>query len=243
MSLFQDPEYLRNDQYRTADNLNARINLHLRYSTNHYGWFSWVYDNFNFNEGDRILELGCGPGDLWLENHSRIPPDSVVTLSDFSDGMVIKAKGKSAEIGYPLKFAVIDACFIPFCDDTMDVVVANHCVYHFADREIAFSEIKRVLKPTGVFYSATVGENHLKEIDDLVGKCLVYIDDAFEREGNPFTLENGVDQLKNWFPEIQLVRYPDSLLVTDPEPLVEFVLSTSRFGLKDDQREEFSNLI
>jgi hypothetical protein len=56
-------------------------------------------------------------------------------------------------------------------------------------------------------------------------------------------LENGVDQLKNWFPEIQLVRYPDSLLVTDPEPLVEFVLSTSRFGLKDDQREEFSNLI
>jgi len=44
-------------------------------------------------------------------------------------------------------------------------------------------------------------------------------------------------------PEIQLVRYLDSLLVSDPEPLVEFVLSTSRFGLGEEQREEFLNLI
>jgi len=222
MSLLQDSEYLRNDQYRTSDNLNSRINLHLRYSTNDYGWFRWVFDHFNLGEGSRILELGCGPGDLWLENHKRIPPECIVTLSDFSNGI---------------------AGSIPLSDDAVDAVIANHCVYHFPDRAKAFSEIKRVLKPMGVFYSSTVGENHLKEIAELVAKFTAQIDDTFEREGIPFRLENGLSQLEPWFPSVQLKRYPDSLLVTDPEPLVEFVLSTSRFGLKDDQREEFADLI
>jgi len=243
MSLLQDPEYLRNDQYRTPDNLNARINLHERYSTNDYGWFKWVFDQFNFEEESRILELGCGPGDLWLENYKRISSHCEVTLSDFSDGMVAKSKGRCEEINYPFNFSVVDAVSIPLGDDSLDAVIANHCVYHFSDRQKAFSEIKRVLKPGGAFYSSTVGEGHLREIDQLVGKSSVYIEDTFEREGIPFTLEDGTDQLHEWFPKVKLIRYPDSLVVTEPEALVDFVLSTSRFGLNEEQRKEFSYLI
>ena len=243
MSLMQDSEYLRNDQYRTPDNLNARINLHLLYSTNHYGWFKWVFDQFNFEEESRILELGCGPGDLWLENHKRIPSACTVTLSDFSDGMVAKSKGRCKGIYSPLGFTVVDAVSIPLGDNSLDAVIANHCVYHFSDRQKAFSEIKRVLKPGGVFYSTTVGEGHLREIDHLVGKSSVHIDDTFEREEIPFRLEDGADQLNAWFPKVKLTRYPDSLLVTEPGPLVDFVLSTSRFGLNEEQRKEFTHLI
>lgn len=243
MSLLQDPEYLLTKQYRTPSNLNSRINLHSKYSTNKYGWFKWVFDHFQFSTGDRILELGCGPGDLWFENHERIPVDSYIALSDFSIGMVTQTQDSLAEIPVHFDYFVIDGPTIPFTDDLFDAVIANHCVYHFSDRQKAFSEIKRVLKPGGTFYSTTVGKNHLLEIAELVSKFRIRIDDAFEREENPFTLESGWAQLKSWFGEVQIYRYVDSLLVTKPEPLVDFVLSTSQFGLNEDQQLEFTKFI
>jgi ubiquinone/menaquinone biosynthesis C-methylase UbiE len=243
MSLLQDPEYLLTKQYRTPVNLNSRINLHLKYSTNKYGWFKWVFDRFQFSTGNRILELGCGPGDLWVENYKRIPEDCFIALSDFSMGMVTQTKETLLKIPCNFNYYVIDAPTIPFKDDLFDAVIANHCVYHFSDRLKAFSEIKRVLKPGGTFYSTTVGINHLLEIAELVTKFKIKIDDAFEREENPFTLESGGTQLRPWFGEVKIYRYADSLLVTEPEPLVDFVLSTAKFGLNEDQRKEFTKFI
>ena len=37
-------EYLLTHQYKNAQNLNARIQLHERFSTNKYGWQRWVFD-------------------------------------------------------------------------------------------------------------------------------------------------------------------------------------------------------
>lgn len=72
MSKIDDPEYLLNQQYHNADKLNARIRLHAEFSTNPYGWLQWVFDHFDLPKYARILELGCGPGNLWLENQARI---------------------------------------------------------------------------------------------------------------------------------------------------------------------------
>src|SRR5258706_14749102 len=44
MSKFIDQQYLTTDQYKDASNLNARILIHKRFSTNLYGWFNWVFD-------------------------------------------------------------------------------------------------------------------------------------------------------------------------------------------------------
>ena len=62
-----DQEYLK-QEYRDATNLNARIRLHQRFSLNPYGWLRWVFDQLDLPSECRILELGCGPGNLWLEN-------------------------------------------------------------------------------------------------------------------------------------------------------------------------------
>ena len=69
-----DPNYV-NNQYRTASNLNARIRLHQEFSTNKYGWQRWLFDQFKFMPQSRILELGCGTGNLWLENLDHIPAE------------------------------------------------------------------------------------------------------------------------------------------------------------------------
>jgi tRNA1(Val) A37 N6-methylase TrmN6 len=67
-----DPHYV-SDQYKNADNLNARIRLHQLFSTNQYGWQHWLFDQFKLPPRGRILELGCGTGLLWLENLERRP--------------------------------------------------------------------------------------------------------------------------------------------------------------------------
>ena len=67
-NLLTDRAYLLTKQYRNASNLNARIRLHARFSSNQYGWMPWVFDQLDLSPDSHILELGCGSGDLWLEN-------------------------------------------------------------------------------------------------------------------------------------------------------------------------------
>jgi len=74
MSIFSDPTYLLTQQYQNASNLDARIQLHLRFSVNAYGWQRWVFDQLvNLPDNAHILELGCGSAKLWAENLTRIP--------------------------------------------------------------------------------------------------------------------------------------------------------------------------
>ena len=44
MSKFTDQNYLKTDQYKDSSNLDARVAIHQRFSTNPYGWFNWVFD-------------------------------------------------------------------------------------------------------------------------------------------------------------------------------------------------------
>ncbi|MDQ6661804.1 MAG: class I SAM-dependent methyltransferase [Chloroflexota bacterium] len=89
---FTDQNYLLTGQYNNADKLNARISLHQRFSTNPYDWHRWVFDQFQIPPQARILEIGCGPGTLWLKNQDRISKDWNITLSDLSEGMLQEAQ-------------------------------------------------------------------------------------------------------------------------------------------------------
>jgi SAM-dependent methyltransferase len=223
MADMTNPAYLLNEQYKDATNLNARIQLHARFSTNTRGWNRWLFDQFKIAPGSRILELGCGPGKLWLSNLDRIGDDWQITLSDFSAGMLQEARQRLSQSQHHFTFQIIDAQSIPFEDASTDVIIANHMLYHVPDRPKALAEIRRVLKPDGRFYASTMGDTDLHEIHELIGR----VDRAFsqKRRRNPFTLENGAEQLACWFASITLYRYEDALVVTEPEPLVDYILS------------------
>lgn len=59
-----DQNYLQNDQYQDASNLNARIALHQRFDTAKVAWHRWVFDQLDLLPDAHVLELGCGPGQL-----------------------------------------------------------------------------------------------------------------------------------------------------------------------------------
>jgi SAM-dependent methyltransferase len=231
-----DPSYLLQQQYRNATNLNARIALHARISTNPYGWHRWVFDQFTVSAVACILELGCGPGTMWLLNRNRIPFGWNVTLSDFSAGMVEEARCNLAGINPSFTFEQIDAQSISFPDVSADAVIANHMLYHVLDRNRAFAEVRRVLKPGGTFYAATNGHDHLREIHELQERF--GIPGLLGAALNEFSLENGEEQLKSAFGQVCLRRYDDALRITEAEPLVAFILSQSGACTTNDARIE-----
>jgi SAM-dependent methyltransferase len=238
-----DPDYLRSKQYHNSSNLNARIALHTRFSLNPHGWQRWVFEQLDLRDGCRVLELGCGPGTLWLENLERRPGEAEIILSDFSAGMVEKAQenlaGKMA-----VHFEIIDARAIPYPEASFDSVIANHMLYHVPERDQALAEIRRVLQPGGRLFATTGGERHLVELYELVQKFdKVVAADGWYLEPIDFTLENGHSQLSTWFKSVQAQRYEDALVVTQAAPLVDYILSTVRLGLGEEHRHDLLKYI
>ncbi|HET7272083.1 MAG TPA: class I SAM-dependent methyltransferase [Rubrobacter sp.] len=223
---YSDPECVTR-QYRDASNLNARIALHERFSTNSYGLPRWNFDQFDLPAQSRILEVGCGPGRLWTENLGSLPEGWSISLTDASPGMVSEAEARLGS-DRRFEFRLADAREIPFEDGRFDAVVANHMLYHVPDRPIALAEISRVLRTRGTLYAATNGKNTHSEM----GWMQRVLDpsrptDGYFRDVLEFSLENGAEQLSPWFPEVTLRRNQDALVVTETGPLMEYLLSGS----------------
>jgi len=239
MQRFTDQKYLTQDQYKDAGNLDARIAIHQKFSTNPQGWFNWVFDALvKLPAESRVLELGCGSAEMWKECASRIPADWVITLTDLSDGMLDAAWRNLVPLGRGFKFEQMDAQSIPYGDKTFDVVIANHMLYHVPDREKALAEIKRVLKDDGRLIATTVGNTHMQEMVQFLKR--VNTNPRSDMFSNPFTLENGMEQLKKVFSQVKKSQYADNLEVTELEPLIAYIRSS--IGIADLSEEKLDAL-
>ena len=70
------------EQYKTADNLNTRISIHAKYSTNKLGFGNWLFSHYDISPNKKILELGCGTGDIWKSKLHLIDESIDLTLTD-----------------------------------------------------------------------------------------------------------------------------------------------------------------
>lgn len=66
-------------QYAAANNLDTRISFHDTYSTNKLGFGNWIFSNYRIDNGAKVLELGCGTGDMWKNRESLIRTCSRIT--------------------------------------------------------------------------------------------------------------------------------------------------------------------
>ncbi len=165
MTQLTDPSYLRR-QYGNSSNLDARVNLHQRYSVNQYGFHHWTFDQLHLSSDEHVLELGCGPGHLWAENRERLPAHFNLALSDFSSGMLSAARNRLS--GIPAAYHVADAQHIPSPNQAFDLLIANHMLYHVPDLTQALAAIRRVLHSQGRLIAATNGQSHMQELTELL---------------------------------------------------------------------------
>lgn len=241
------------NQYQNASNITSRINLHSRYSTNEQGWFAWVFEECHrqiiemcHKYGDEnklessegvesanddivinILEIGCGDGSLWSENMADIPNNVKITLTDVSEGMLRDARRNIGPKDKRFSFKVADCNKLPYKDGSFDIIIANHVLFYCENVGKSAKEIARCLKPHGVLISSTYGTGHMREISQLVSafddRILLSKNHLYEKFGK----ENGEMLLMPYFPQgkCEWIQYEDSLLVTEPEALISYILS------------------
>lgn len=205
-------------QYDNSNRLNTRISIHQKYSTNKLGFGNWIYNNYDLSSNICILELGCGTGEMWKGKIDNLPSNSKLYLTDYSEGMVTKAKellGKKDNVFYN----VVNIENIPYDDLCFDRVIANMMLYHVSNIPKALSEVRRVLKDEGYFYCATYGENRI--VDSIADMLNLNI----EEDKKIFTLQNGYEILKPYFKTVKRLDYNDSLDITDLDDLLDYLYS------------------
>jgi ubiquinone/menaquinone biosynthesis C-methylase UbiE/DNA-binding transcriptional MerR regulator len=212
-------------QYLNGVRLQARIQLYDTFSINPLGWHRWFFEQLVKGHHLKILELGCGNAALWCRNKERIPESWSITLTDVSSGMLEEARINLEDLRARFQFLVADAQSIPFHDQEYDIVIANHMLYHVPDIPQAVSEMYRILKPNGLLYVSTMSKQHLQEFEEIAHSFdpkLRVMDPVMER----FHLDNGEGILSEWFKEVSLIRYEDHMLVTETQPLIDYMTST-----------------
>jgi ubiquinone/menaquinone biosynthesis C-methylase UbiE len=105
--------------------------------------------------GSRILDFGCGAGDLAFEAERIIGGQGKIIGIDPSAEMVKVAERKAAARKSKVAFKNQAVEKLSFADGSFDVVTSSFVLHHLPEdlQAKAFKELKRVLKPGGLFFA------------------------------------------------------------------------------------------
>lgn len=128
--------------------------------------------------GDTVVDLGSGAGNDCFVARAETGETGRVIGIDFTPAMLEKAQANVQKLGYTnVEFVFGDLENIPLPDNTADVVVSN-CVFNLVpDKQKAFAETYRILKPGGHFSISDIvleGElpQDLQKVAEMYAGCV-----------------------------------------------------------------------
>jgi len=121
---------LRSHRWRTAENSAGYLLPHLA-------------------PGQRLLDVGAGPGTITADLATRVAPGRVTALEATEDALTL-SRDELGRRGIDADFVVGDVHALELDDDSFDVVHAHQVLQHLADPVQALREMRRVCKPGGI---------------------------------------------------------------------------------------------
>ncbi len=115
-----------------------------------------VVEMAKLKAGDKVLDVGCGTGNLTLTAKKYVGASGSVYGIDASPEMIAEARKKATHNGMEASFDVELIEKLPYPDATFDVVISRLVIHHLPDdlKRRGFAEIFRVLKPGGHLFVA-----------------------------------------------------------------------------------------
>ena len=125
-----------------------------------------IPENFN----GKMLEVPVGTGVLTMPVYKTLP-DAAITCLDYSANMMASARHRAGNMGGSnIEFVQGDVGALPFDDENFDLVLSLNGFHAFPDKQAAYNEILRVLKPGGTFCGCFYIKGENKRTDWFIEK-------------------------------------------------------------------------
>ena len=115
----------------------------------HRAWKAYTVMVANVREGDQVLDIAGGTGDLALAFSKKVGKTGRVVHTDINQAMLSTGRDRLLDEGVALPTLVCDAEHLPFPNDHFDVVTVAFGLRNMTDKNAALAEMWRVLKPSG----------------------------------------------------------------------------------------------
>ncbi|MCY4020985.1 MAG: methyltransferase domain-containing protein [Chloroflexi bacterium] len=208
--------------YATDEKLRIEDETLAKYAVPKCDFVKWALDNLAWQTDEVVLDLGCGRGNHYSRLIERAPGITYYAL-DLSPFMLLNHPAESGRL------ALGNALQLPYADDSFDVVMANHVLYHLDDVDHGLYEIKRVLKPGGKMLATTNSIHNLPELQVLFRRAIVLLSANGAHVHPPtlpsdsFALENGTRILARHFYAVVRHDLPGQLIFDDIDPAMDYL--------------------
>jgi SAM-dependent methyltransferase len=171
-----------------------------------------------------VADVGCGNGfDL-----RQIVPQGRCRHAiglDLSAGMLRSLEDLRQPGGLSLVQA--DAQRLPLPDESVDVAMAMHMLYHVPDVPAAIRELRRITKRGGTVLASANGPDHLAEIRELMDAAISsrLVRPVRPMPADSFTTQTGTALLSREFSSVTLRTFDVPLAIPAAQPVITYVAS------------------
>jgi SAM-dependent methyltransferase len=217
--LWTDRSLLCDVQYRTDANLAARQSLY-RWQRPRLNLPPRVLDLAAVRGSETVADVGCGNGAYLAELARRGHAGPVLGI-DLSAGMLHAARSRAPTA----VLAAGDAAALPLCDDISNLTLAMHMLYHLPRPRAAVRELRRITRPGGPVLVVLNGEDHLRELHDLITAVLTGVTGGQRPRRERLRLDEGEALLAGEFSSVIRHDFTSELLIREPGPVEDYVRS------------------
>ena len=115
----------------------------------HRAWKAYTVMVANLKEGDQVLDIAGGTGDLSMAFSKKVGNSGRVVHTDINEAMLRTGRNRLVDKGIILPTLVCDAEKLPFPDGHFDLVSVAFGLRNMTHKDAALKEMNRVLKPGG----------------------------------------------------------------------------------------------
>ncbi|QCB46671.1 bifunctional demethylmenaquinone methyltransferase/2-methoxy-6-polyprenyl-1,4-benzoquinol methylase UbiE [Hydrogenophaga sp. PAMC20947] len=115
----------------------------------HRVWKKYTIAVANPQQGDQVLDIAGGTGDLSLAFAGKVGPTGRVVHTDINEAMLREGRNRLLDKGVVLPTMVCDAEKLPFASESFNIVTVAFGLRNMTHKDRALAEMQRVLKPGG----------------------------------------------------------------------------------------------
>ena len=115
----------------------------------HRAWKAYTVLVANVKDGQRVLDIAGGTGDLALVFAPKVGSTGQVVHTDINEAMLREGRNRLLDAGVSLPTLACDAEHLPFADAYFDLVTVAFGLRNMTHKDAALLEMNRVLKPGG----------------------------------------------------------------------------------------------